>query len=169
MKPKELTNNPIYTANQVADWFINSIRQDSGDTISHLKLQKLVYYAQAWNYTLFNNVIFKEEIQAWKHGPVVRSIYDRFKSSNVYTPINVSSLEIELVKFDERTEDLLLEINEIYGEHSASYLEDLTHSEKPWILARKGLPDYVNCENEITLKSMKDFYSQKLVVDGQQS
>jgi len=35
----------------------------------------------------------------------------------------------------------------------------LTHIEAPWLEARKGIPDGDNCENEITLSSMHEYYS----------
>jgi hypothetical protein len=52
------------------------------------------------------------------------------------------------------------DVNSIYAEHSGKCLEDLTHSEDPWLKARIGVPSYLACNNEITLKSMKDFYSK---------
>lgn len=149
----------MHTANNIADFFISNVDAKSGDTISHLKLQKLVYYAQAWHFTLFGKPLFDEKIEAWKHGPVVRSIYSRFSSDNVYTPLNVQSIEIQPVEFEPHTLELLNDIMVVYGEHNASYLEDLTHSESPWIDARGSLPLYASCTNEITLESMRNYYS----------
>lgn len=154
----------MYTANEIADWFLRNVDTESGDTISHLKLQKLVYYAQAWHYTLFNTPLFEEKIEAWMHGPVVRSIYDRFKDVAVYSQIDINTLQLEAPEISGKSLDLLSEIREIYGEHSAKYLEDLTHEEDPWIIARNGIPNYAYCEQEITLSSMKEFYSAKLDV-----
>lgn len=152
----------MFTANQVADWFLARTDTESGDTISHLKLQKLVYYAQAWHYTVFGNALFIEKTEAWRHGPVVRSIYNRFNHIPVYTQIDVTQLEFDVPKFSEDTTKILEEVIEIYGEHSSKYLEDLTHEEDPWIIARGGLADYLYCDEEITLESMKDYYSKKL-------
>jgi len=149
----------MYTANQIADFFLLNVKSTSGDTISHLKLQKLVYYAQAWNYTLFGEPLFEERVEAWMHGPVIRSVYDRLQHHQVYMPIHFATIDVEKVDFDERTSDLLNEIQQVYGEHTSSYLEDLTHSEAPWIDARNGLPSYARCNNEITLEAMKAYYA----------
>ena len=51
----------MFKANQIADWFLSRTDMQSGDTISHLKLQKLVYYVQAWHYTIFNEPLFEEK------------------------------------------------------------------------------------------------------------
>jgi len=69
---------------------------------------------------------------------------------------------LEEVTFPNKTIELLNDVNNVYGEHTSGYLEDLTHSEDPWIEARGGLPDYVYCETEITLDAMKKYYSKKL-------
>ena len=57
---------------------------------------------------------------------------------------------------------LLDEVWSIYGKFDASYLEKLTHSEAPWIDARAGLEANINSENEITLDSMRSYYSSVL-------
>jgi uncharacterized phage-associated protein len=66
------------TAGRVADYFIN-FSHEVGDPISNLKLQKLLYYAQAWHLALYDSSLFPERIQAWVHGPAVPPVYRRFK------------------------------------------------------------------------------------------
>ena len=119
-----------------------------------------MYYAQAWHYTLFGQPLFNERVEAWMHGPVIRSIYDRFKGSNVYTPLDIESIELNVPTFPKNTLNILSDVNAIYGEHSGGYLEYLTHNESPWVDARGGIPDYEKCDNEITLEAMKNYYSK---------
>ncbi|WPU91274.1 DUF4065 domain-containing protein [Mucilaginibacter sabulilitoris] len=149
-----------YQANNIADFFLSQVDTNLGDTISPIKLQKLVYYAQAWNYTIFDRPLFDERVEAWTHGPVVRSIYERFKEYPIYSPLDLSEIRIDEIYFDSDTLAILNDVNMIYGEHSGKYLEDLTHNENPWINARAGIPPYLACTNEITLKSMKSYYSK---------
>src|SRR5450756_3169344 len=47
--------------------------------MSTWKLQKLVYYCQAWHLVWEENPLFDDPIQAWANGPVVRSLYDRHR------------------------------------------------------------------------------------------
>ena len=155
----------MYSAKNIADWFLCQLNTEAGDTMSPLKLQKLIYYAQAWHLTIFGKGLFNEPIQAWKHGPVVPTQYARFASLTKYAPIPVEQFNVERVSFEEEVEALLKDVSNIYGEHQASYLEELTHSETPWIEARGGLPAYASCTNEISPQSMVDFYSKKLA-DG---
>ena len=74
---KKTEGDNMYTSQQIADWILSQLNSNSGDTISPLKLQKLLYYCQAWHYTIFNEVLFDERIEAWTHGPVVPSQYIR--------------------------------------------------------------------------------------------
>ncbi len=64
---------------KVAKWFINRTNREAGDVITHLKLQKLVYYAQAWYLANFNRPLFDEDMQAWTHGPVVPSLWKEYR------------------------------------------------------------------------------------------
>jgi uncharacterized phage-associated protein len=67
-----------YSAIAVANWFINRKKTDQCD-ITHLKIQKLLYYAQGWHLAYFDTVLFEDAIFAWKYGPVIHSIYNALK------------------------------------------------------------------------------------------
>ncbi|MCY4305991.1 MAG: DUF4065 domain-containing protein [Aestuariivita sp.] len=72
-------NGPPSTAIAVANWFLQrSWKEPSLPRCDQLKLQKLVYYAQAWYLANFNKPLFSEDIEAWPHGPVVRDLYLQF-------------------------------------------------------------------------------------------
>lgn len=148
-----------YRAQQITDWILSRIDSDAGDIISPLKLQKLLYYCQAWHYTIFDEILFDENIQAWSHGPVVVSQYHRFKDLMMNEVINIKDLNIKVPKFPERTENLLKEVMSIYGEHSAYYLEQLTHKERPWKETRGNLEPYAASNKVIPLELMKEYYS----------
>ena len=148
-----------YSVNHIADWFLARLNTNAGDTISPLKLQKLVYYAQAWYLTAFGEPLFDERVEAWVHGPVVPTLYHRFKETCRDCALEVGEAGLSIVEFPRETTQLLEEVYSIYGEHSAGYLEKLTHNEAPWIDARKGLQLYEKSNREITHESMINYYS----------
>ena len=82
-----------YTAEQIASWFLlyNNLKveEEGADSITNLKLQKLLYYAQGCYLALENKPLFNDNIVAWKHGPVVECIY------NKYSPYGSSGISIE--------------------------------------------------------------------------
>jgi uncharacterized phage-associated protein len=147
------------TAHEISDWILSKIDIEAGDSISPLKLQKILYYCQAWHLTIFKKPVFDERIEAWAKGPVVPSQYKRFAETPIYDSIRITNIELHIPKLDKNTEELLIEVINLYGERSASYLENLTHSENPWIEARGNLEPHRKSSAEISHKSMIDFYS----------
>jgi uncharacterized phage-associated protein len=147
---------PSYTPLQIANWFLANIGRESGDLITHLKLQKLVYYAQAWSLAARGEPLFDEDFQAWAHGPVVPSLFRTFRDFGmdpIPAPATVPRLDVETV-------DLLAEVLDIYGEHSARKLEQLTHRELPWRAARGDLPAEARSDAVITKAAMQRFYGE---------
>lgn len=143
----------------VARYFIH-LSNEAKKPITNKKLQKLVYYSQAWSLVLNNKKLFKEPIEAWVHGPAVRELYVQYKNFG-FNPIN-EEIDISSIKIATEDKKLLDEVWDVYGKLDAGYLEMLTHSEKPWQDARSGLQSYESSEVEIKPKAMKDFYSARL-------
>ncbi|MEO5339110.1 MAG: DUF4065 domain-containing protein [Magnetococcus sp. MYC-9] len=125
-------------------------------TMTAMKLQKLVYYSQAWSLVWDENPLFDEPIQAWANGPVVPVLFaahqGQFKVSIASfsggNPDNLTASEQETV-------DAVLEY---YGKESSQYLSDLTHMEDPWRKARTGMPDGERGNQEITHADLAMYY-----------
>lgn len=104
----------------------------TGEMITPLKLQKLLSYVYSYLLAL-GYKIFDEQPQAWAHGPVFRSVYNEY-SNYEYRPIEISNEDIYL--HEKELERTIIQIIEGYGKFTAKELENLTHEEDPWILAR---------------------------------
>jgi uncharacterized phage-associated protein len=157
MKSKRSTQ---LSAQDVASYFINFCH-NHGDYITNLKLQKLLYYAQAWYLALYNKPLFGEEIQAWVHGPVIPSVYSSYKKHS-YKPIDENpsiSLPSDISKH-------LEEVMEVYGGCSAFDLERMTHQSEPWIKARGGIPIDQSSNDIISQKDMKNYYARMVKDNG---
>ncbi len=139
--------------NDIANWFL------SKESMTHKKLQKLCYYAQAWYCALYDNgPLFEDEIEAWIHGPVIPTLYKKYS----YSKWN----KIHQVEFDEDTlnEDTLDVLDAVYNTYSSlsgDQLEALTHSEEPWQKARGSLKPLEPCNNTISLEDMREYYGKK--------
>src|ERR1700740_211534 len=73
-------NATILSALDVARYFLAIVDEDAGDNMTHLKLQKLLYYAQGFYLAMHaGGSFFAEPIEAWDHVPVVPQIYQAFK------------------------------------------------------------------------------------------
>lgn len=140
-----------YGANEIANWFLNK------EEMSHKKLQKLCYYAQAWGYTLLDEKLIDDDFKAWVHGPVSPSLYQCYKGSG-WSKLKLDN-EAQLPKLTTEQEELLESVWLTYGDMTANALEVLTHDETPWKEARRGLSSFERGNRDITLAAMKDFYS----------
>jgi uncharacterized phage-associated protein len=142
-----------------------------GDYISNKKLQKLLYYIQAWHFVYFEgeNIYSNDELpQAWVHGPVYQTIYNEYKEFTfnpiVLDEIKEESIDISLknLEFNEDQIDLIKQILNKYGIKSAFELEYLSHSEAPWLNARKNIKPHIPSTNTITKEEMVKYYSTLL-------
>ena len=147
------TNNETlgkYDPMEIVAWFL------SKESMTHLKLQKLCYYAQAWFYTLKGIKLMNPDFQAWVHGPVAPNIYDKLKCFG-FSGIRLAEDYCGEIEDDDL--ELLESVWETYGNRTGNALEALTHTEKPWIDARVGYGAEERCSVVITLKSMAEYYS----------
>lgn len=119
-----------------------------------MKLQKLVYYSQAWSLVWDDRPLFSEPIEAWANGPVVRELYERHRGAYTVSgwkwgdPGRLDATAIETVEAVLGT----------YGDKSSQWLSNLTHEEDPWKHAREGLAPTERGESVISLESMCEYY-----------
>lgn len=118
------------------------------------KLQKLAYYSQAWHLVWDECPLFDSRIEAWANGPVVPDLYNAHRGR--YSISTVGGNADRLKPNERETVDAVLEH---YGRKSPDYLSQLTHLEKPWRRARRGVPDGERSNHEITHETMAEYYS----------
>jgi uncharacterized phage-associated protein len=146
------------TASDAAKFFVGKADPDAGDHITHLKLQKLIYFAQAYYLANFGKPLFDEDFQAWPHGPVVQSVWHEYKGHS-YNPIPpVGAFEID----DNHARWYLDAVWDKFGVFSAKKLEQMTHEHLPWQEARGELPPEAKCKTVISKDSMKKFYGKRI-------
>lgn len=122
-----------------------------------MKLQKLVYYGQAWSIALRREKLFDESIQAWAFGPVTYSLFDRHRGRFVVA--DIGEAQPDALTADERR--LLDAMLSYYGRLDGVQLSEMTHSESPWQEARRGVPDGMRSQRTISPDSMERYYSQQ--------
>jgi len=146
---------PLTTASEVADFFLN-FAHEHGDLVTNLKLQKLVYYAQAWHLALHGTPLFGDRIQGWVHGPVVSSLYGKFKKHR-WDAIPGNQARPTLSQAVQRH---LTDVYTVFNPYTAYQLECMTHQETPWQNSRIGLAPDENGDREISHADMKAFYGK---------
>jgi uncharacterized phage-associated protein len=143
----------ISTAYLIAKSLIN-FSHEKADPLSNLKLQKLLYYAQAWHLVLRDDSLFDDEIEAWVHGPVVPCVFIKYCGAG-WSPLLKTRSEIVARAH-------LEDVWRVYGKFDEWRLERLTDSEAPWREARGELPPDAPSHNIISKESMRSYYSSLL-------
>ena len=139
----------MVSAQIVANYILSLSNPDIGDIISNLKLQKLLYYAQGFSLAISNEPVFRENILAWEHGPVVPEVYREFRGFGAGAIAIPDELDIEGLTDDQK--GILNEVYEVYGQFSAWKLANMTHEEPTWAgVARNEV---------ISHDSMKQYFS----------
>lgn len=151
----------------VADYFIQkNEKEDKG--LSALKIQKLLYYAQAWNLVLNKKLLFEDDFQAWIHGPAIPKVWHAFRQFNFSDP-HPDFLKEDFSELTKDEKIVLDSIWDIYGKYPGNYLEVLTHTEEPWLEARNGLSDGDASQNVISTETMRRYYGKRLAEEKERS
>ena len=128
---------------------------EQGGEMSTWKLQKLCYYSQAWHYTWAERRLITEDFQAWRNGPVCPELYELHKDKFI---VSADDLPGDSSKLSTDGKESINVVLEDYGSRSPYELREQTHSEDPWLKARKNLPPDVHSEEIISLESMGEYY-----------
>lgn len=147
----------MHTASQIAK-FLLGLANQNGDTITNLKLQKLLYYAQAWYLVNnSNNKLFSDDIEAWLYGPVVPEVYNEYQSFG-RSPITIEvSIQNDFPDICQHVRQFLQEFSETFFGFSATELVGMTHQELPWNEAVKN-----GYHTKINTDTMFRFYTEML-------
>lgn len=153
------------TVFDVAGFFLSLVDEAAGSLMTHLKLQKLCYYAQAWNLVFNREPLYAEHIEAWVHGPVIPALWNDYRNYGFSAIPRLEGFDAENTFTSDQLETLFA-VWEAYGCYDGKYLENLTHQEEPWQMARQGYAPEEACNEVITHESMASYYSSLMGVDG---
>ncbi|MGH3546370.1 MAG: Panacea domain-containing protein [Mycobacteriales bacterium] len=126
-------------------------------SMSAMKLQKLVYYSQAWHLVWEERPLFPDPVEAWANGPVVPSLYQQHRGKFIVGQGDFSGDPTVLSEDERSSIDAVLRF---YGDKSAHWLSELSHRERPWAEAREaaGLGPGERGGAVIPQASMAEFY-----------
>lgn len=133
---------------------------DSADSfgVSHLKIQKMLYFCQGYYLGLYNEPLFDDKIEAWQHGPVVPSVYAQLKKDNdtyILPSKNYLMNDSEIANISQKEKEMIESVFQVKGQYSAWRLRDETHSQSPWIDAYKKGPN-----TEITQRVLSAYFAK---------
>lgn len=164
-----------FSAIDFANWFlwynevekINQLQatQDDYDVyegLTHLKIQKLLYFADGVNLAINDEPLFKEKIYAWQHGPVVKEVYEKLKT-NGNKDIEFDKDYYETIKkINENSSifEVLVSVYDSYAGYTAWQLREKSHiAGGPWQIT----VDTKGPLKEIDRKLIKEYFRKNIV------
>jgi uncharacterized phage-associated protein len=121
--------------------------------LTAMKLEKLVYYCQAWSLVWDEKPLFRERIEAWANGPVVPKLYEKHRGM-----FQISTWDGDPTVLTNEQKETIDAVLGFYGDKSSQWLSDLTHQEAPWRDARAGLSPGDRSGSEISRAAMAEYY-----------
>lgn len=157
-----------YAPRHVANALLWKAKKE-GASLTHLKLQKLIFFLHAWGLALKGKPVVDENFEAWPYGPVLSSLYHELKNfgskpiSNYLVEIDPSNGK-QVAKVPKQDEldfwGLVDQVWDRYGKMSAAQLSTLSHEPGgPWENARS---DMDNSFSSIPDEAIREFYTSKL-------
>jgi len=120
-----------HDARSVANYLIRrGIERDAGP-FTPLQVIKLTYLCHGWMLGLYGEPFSAQPVEAWKHGPVIPDVYHKVKIHG-RLPIR-KPLDFPFPEFDAREENLVTQVEDVYGGFTGIQLSQLTHEkDSPW-------------------------------------
>ena len=145
----------------VAHYLMAKNKASKRKGFTNKKLQKLMYYSQAWSLVLNDKRLIDDKFEAWVHGAAIPALYRRYKQFG-FGDITEDFNESEFTALDKSDRELLDTVWAVYGKYDADYLELLNHSEEPWQKARQNVSPFESSSTAISESDMKHYYGELL-------
>ena len=161
-----------YHAGSIANYFLRKAKhENTEDSMTPMKLLKLVYYAHGFYAGIYNEPLISNKIEAWRYGPVIPELYENIKHYGlrpVDEPVQRYDVDFDVWNpYDEPTDKdtlgFLDEVWESYGGLTGIQLSNLSHDrEGPWYRVREekrnssgAIPNHL----EIPYDYIKEYFS----------
>ena len=147
----------MHDSRHIANYYIDRGVAE-GKPLTHLQVQKLVYFAHSWMLAIFDEPMLDDDVEVWRYGPVLPAVYyclSHNRSNPITVPITVHPSDDR--EFTDKQQAILNEVYEKYAPKSGMELSAITHMKgTPWQKAKSKGRWY------ITDKSLKRYYSKVL-------
>ena len=137
----------MISVTQAASYICKRYKEEIGSDIDEMKLHKLLYLSQRESIIMNGEPMFDAPFEAWKYGPVVVEVRERYRQGTLMEDIDENSVRDYLHVFDS--------VFDRYAQKDSWTLSLLTHGESSWQNARKGLLPDDHCSEQLSLEDIR--------------
>jgi len=128
--------------------YLNDLNQQKHKCdMDQMKMHKMMYFSQRESLMLTGNPLFEDLFEAWKFGPVLKSVRKEYKHSHMFDSVSETLYKAE--------KELVKSVFERYDSFDAWDLSSLSHEEFSWKQARQGLAPNENGSMKMSIEAMK--------------
>jgi uncharacterized phage-associated protein len=150
-----------YTAIAVANWFIKKYKRENA-TLDQVKLMLLVYFANGLHLALYNRPLVYEPIEAWRYGPVIRSLKEVFKYHGMEPITDLIEFTEKINSDDMLAQKLLREVFQTTKKITGVQLSNWSHKKySPWHETLAGGVENLN--KPINNNLMRVYFNRTIV------
>lgn len=145
------------SANAVArELVLRSLSDEGPGRMTHKRLQKLLYFAQAWSMALRDSELYPEDVEAWPNGPVVLEVYEKLKQRPTGEQIDESAFcDVYALERDEA--EFVRHFWDDYKRYSQEDLVAMTHREPAYLKAREASPEDKVRGDLLSMNEVRDY------------
>lgn len=162
----------MYDVRAIGNWFLDRAERGDGEQLTAMKLQKLAYVAHGWHLAFQDKPLVHDAVEAWKWGPVFRSLYREFQVfgsrpiADRATAFDGASLEDKVISIRdyenaEEMKQFLEGVWKVYGQYTAGQLSDITHQPgTPWRRMYERMGNKILPYTIIPDEMIKEYYKK---------
>lgn len=144
-----MTQTPLaYSVLAIANAFIDAAKKHcKNKKLTHVHLHKLVLISQGFALALLDRPMYRNQTEAWRHGPIIPDLYHALKHQNATYVKKINT--DEFVNETSPESDIIQIIAEAFGDTDELELSSMIYQEKtPWAAAHKN--GDIIIDNELT-------------------
>ena len=141
MKEMDIERDIIINSYYVIDYF-----NQNGESITNLKLQKLMYFMEGLYMVLTDeDYLFEQEFFAWNLGPVCKELYDYYKECGNENIELTEEKRKKIINFPNINKVFVEVLFKVFSGWSAYELVELTHEQgSPWYHIKNNIEEESN-------------------------
>ena len=161
----------MYEARKICNYLISRYGEPASD-LTNARMNKLLYYIHGWSLTRRPHGLVRNHFFAWKFGPIIRPVYDAFKSygdnriTSLADHLDYATGQIKTIPYDDIAPDdaeLISRVFEGYAQYTTGQLIEMSHqSGGPWDVVYSAWLKDSRLSTRIPNELIRGYFLQKM-------
>lgn len=158
-----VVRDTVANVQAVTDYILACVDVSKGESITNLRLQKLLYLCQGYHLVEYGCPMFTNAIEAWPRGPVVPDVWERFSENQLWQAIDTESAADKALPgtIPLHSIQMICGVLKAFGHLSGWKPPEETPGDDPWLVARGDLSVDAPSSTAISLGLMQEYFAHQ--------